>query len=167
MVFLGIDPGTAATGFGVVKEEQGALDLCASGLIRTNRQESPAVRLQRIYREIGRVIREYDPDEVAIEELFFNQNAKTALAVGQARGVLCLAAADHELEAFEYTPLQVKMAVTGYGRAGKEQIQFMVKKLLRLDEPPRPDDVADALALAICHAHSRKLTGLSGRRSRA
>ncbi|MFQ5574370.1 MAG: crossover junction endodeoxyribonuclease RuvC [Terriglobia bacterium] len=164
MIFLGIDPGTASTGFGIVVENNNGLKAVSYGMIRTDKRDALPTRLQKIYRETDQLIRRHSPDEVVIEELFFNQNAKTALAVGQARGVLCLAAADNELKPFEYTPLQVKMAVAGYGRARKDQIQFMVMKLLRLDSIPKPDDVADALALAICHAHSRRLTGLAGRR---
>ncbi|HEY4686933.1 MAG TPA: crossover junction endodeoxyribonuclease RuvC [Candidatus Subteraquimicrobiales bacterium] len=155
MVILGIDPGTASTGFGIIIKNLGKLEAKSYGIIRTSPQEELSKRLKRIYLEIKKIISDYRPDELVIEELFFNTNLKTALAVGQARGVLFLAAADSDLTPVEYSPLQVKQAVAGYGRASKDQIQFMVKSLLNLSEAPKPDDAADALALAICHAHSR------------
>lgn len=124
------------------------------GSIRTKAHTDPAVRLMQLYDAIVQLIEKYKPDAVAIEKLFFNRNVTTALSVGQARGVLMLAAVQHDVKMAEYTPLQVKQAVVGYGNAEKHQVQEMVKMMLHLKEVPKPDDVADALAIAICHAHS-------------
>ncbi|MGE5583343.1 MAG: crossover junction endodeoxyribonuclease RuvC [Bacillota bacterium] len=166
MIVLGIDPGTAITGFGLVSYEGNHLRKVSFGVVRTAADLPAAARLSHIYRELLRIIEEYKPDAIAIEELFFNKNVRTALAVGQARGVVLLAAANTGYEVAEYTPLQVKTAVTGYGRAEKMQIQEMVRVLLCLPEIPKPDDAADALAIAICHAHSCKMqnSGLGLRR---
>jgi crossover junction endodeoxyribonuclease RuvC len=157
VLILGVDPGTAITGFGLVSYEGNHLKKVTCGAIRTGPEKSLASRLHHIFLEILKIIDQYKPDAVAIEELFFNKNVRTALAVGQARGVILLAAATAGYEVAEYTPLQVKLAVTGYGRAEKMQIQEMVRILLCLTEIPKPDDVADALAIAICHAHSCKM----------
>lgn len=155
MIILGIDPGTASTGFGAIEVNGSKINLKGYGCIRTSPQLGLEKRLQKIYQEVSGLIEGYKPKEFAIEQLFFNTNTKTALAVGQARGVAILAAADKNLKSAEYTPLQVKQAVVGYGQARKEQVQYMVKILLGLEKSPKPDDAADALALAICHAHAR------------
>lgn len=157
MIILGVDPGTAITGYGLVSHEGNHLKRITFGVIRTSPELSMAMRLARIYEELLAVIDKFRPDVAAVEELFFNKNTRTALAVGQARGVIMLAVANSGLEVAEYTPLQVKTAVVGYGRAEKAQVQEMVRMLLCLTEIPKPDDAADALAIAICHAHSRKM----------
>jgi crossover junction endodeoxyribonuclease RuvC len=160
MLILGIDPGTAIMGYGLVAQQGNRLKQIDHGVIRTEATLPLAARLLKLYRGLEGLIQEYRPDAVAVEELFFNKNTRTALAVGQARGVILLAAAQAGLEIAEYTPLQVKQGVVGYGRAEKLQIQEMVKLLLCLSELPKPDDAADALAIAICHAHSRKVSTL-------
>lgn len=153
MLIMGVDPGTAITGFGLVKYHGNSFSLVECGCIRTKPEVPLAGRLQTIYRELTGIIGRHGPEQFAVEELFFNKNARTALAVGHARGVAMLAAAGSGLPVFEYTPLQVKQAVAGFGRAGKTQVQYMVKTILALPSVPTPDDVADALAVAICHAH--------------
>ncbi|MGD8967990.1 MAG: crossover junction endodeoxyribonuclease RuvC [Anaerolineae bacterium] len=158
---LGIDPGTATTGYGIVEEDGNQLRAVVSGVIRTDADESTPARLQAIHRQIKKLAAEWQPAEAAVEELFFSRNVRTAMRVGQARGVAILALADAGLEVAEYTPLAIKQAVTGYGSADKTQMQEMVKMLLCLDEVPRPDDAADALAVAICHLHSSRLRMLS------
>jgi crossover junction endodeoxyribonuclease RuvC len=157
MIILGIDPGIATTGYGLVSYEGNYLKKIGFGVIRTLPDQSTAQRLNKLYQELQTIILDYKPEVMAIEELFFNRNVRTALAVGQARGVGILAAATSGIEIAEYTPLQVKLAVVGYGRADKQQVQEMVRRLLCLSELPKPDDAADALAIAICHAHSYKL----------
>lgn len=154
MIILGIDPGLAILGCGIIHHEGNRLKAIAHGNITTSATTSTPMRLKKIYDELSEIIIKYNPDVVAIEELFFNTNVKTALLVGQARGVAILAAANNNKEVFEYTPLQIKQGVVGYGRAEKMQVQQMVKTLLNLSEIPKPDDVADALAVAICHAHT-------------
>jgi crossover junction endodeoxyribonuclease RuvC len=154
MIVLGIDPGTASTGWGVVELDGNRLRSRGHGCIVTSAKDPSHVRLRRIHDEARLLLRRFNPDVVAIEELFVNVNVKTALAVGQARGVLILAASDMEVAPFEYSPLQIKMSVTGYGRASKLQVQEMTKVLLGLDRIPQPDHAADALAVAICHAHN-------------
>jgi crossover junction endodeoxyribonuclease RuvC len=161
MRVLGIDPGTATTGYGVVEEVGGDLKALVCGVVRTEAGKPPAARLQVIYREIKELASEWEPDEAAVEELFFSKNVRTAMNVGQARGVTLLALADVGLSIAEYTPLEIKQSVTGYGNADKAQMQEMTRLLLGLKEPPRPDDAADALAVAICHLHSARLTSLS------
>jgi len=156
MKILGIDPGTAMTGYGLIKDQGSKLEVIDYGGIRTSPQNSLAQRLCKINGELERLINIYAPQVVVVEELFFNKNVRTALAVGQARGVILLTAAKAGLEVREYTPLQVKQALTGYGRAKKQQIQYMVKMLFKLEKVPQPDDVADALAIAVCHAYSRQ-----------
>lgn len=163
MRVLGIDPGTAITGYGIVEEDSGGIRALAFGAIRTQPDRSLAARLQLIYRAVRRLARKWQPTVAAVEELFFGNNARTALSVGQARGVVLLALADAGLEVVEYTPLMVKQAITGYGGADKAQMQEMVRLLLGLAEAPRPDDAADALAVAICHLHSSRLAMLSER----
>ncbi len=160
MLVLGIDPGTAITGYGLVMGEGDDLTLLAYGAITTPSDRPLPERLQRIYRELTALIEDQQPTAVAVEELFFSKNVRTALSVGQARGVALLAAANAGLPIHEYTPLQVKQAIAGYGRATKDQIQQMVRMLLALDSVPQPDDAADAIAVAICHLHSAKLTAM-------
>ncbi len=153
MLIMGVDPGTAITGFGLVRYYGNRFELVDCGCIRTASETPLSERLHFIYRELVDIIRRHNPEEFAVEELFFNKNAKTALAVGHARGVAMLAAASSGIPVFEYTPLQVKQSVAGFGRAEKTQVQFMVKTILALPAAPAPDDVADALAVAICHAN--------------
>lgn len=151
VIVLGVDPGLAITGFGVVRVENNRQVVLGYGAIRTPAGDSTARRLETIYRELSKLIAEFSPSCLAVEELFFNKNVTTALAVGQARGVAILAGSHAGLPIFEYTPLQVKTAVTGYGRAAKEQVAYMVCMLLGLDKAPEPDDVTDALAICVCH----------------
>jgi crossover junction endodeoxyribonuclease RuvC len=160
MRVLGIDPGTATTGYGVVEEVQGELQALAFGVIKTPADQSLPTRLQSIYRAMRELAAEWKPDASAVEELFFSRNVRTAMSVGQARGVALLALADAGLVVAEYTPLVIKQAVTGYGSADKAQMQEMVRLLLGLAKVPRPDDAADALAVAICHLHSARLSAL-------
>jgi crossover junction endodeoxyribonuclease RuvC len=156
MRVLGIDPGTAITGYGVVEENAGGLKAVAFGTIRTPAKQPLPTRLQAIYRGVSHLVEEWEPASAAVEELFFSSNVRTAMSVGQARGVTLLALIDAGLSIAEYTPLTVKQAVTGYGSADKAQIQEMVRLLLGLAETPKPDDAADALAVAICHLHSAR-----------
>ncbi len=160
MRVLGIDPGTALTGYAVVEETAGALTLIAIGAIATPATLPLPQRLQAIYKGVRAAIITHQPETTAVEELFFSRNVRTAMAVGQARGVVLLALADAMLPIAEYTPMQVKQAVTGYGSAGKQQVQEMVRVLLGLAQPPQPDDAADAAAVAICHLHRARLDGL-------
>lgn len=157
MIVLGIDPGTATTGYGVIKKDGDRLAILNFGVINTSPKQACHRRLQILYQRLMGLIAVYRPTDVAIEQLFFNTNAATALSVGQARGIALLAAAEAGLNLIEYTPLQVKQAMTGYGRATKRQIQEMVKVLLELAEVPKPDDAADALAVAVCHINSYKM----------
>ncbi|MCL6096911.1 MAG: crossover junction endodeoxyribonuclease RuvC [Patescibacteria group bacterium] len=160
MIILGIDPGIARCGWGVLEARGSKLETRGYGCIETSAGMEVSDRLALIYNEISRLIKKYSPEEMAVEELFFNTNAKTAFVVGQARGVVLLAGAEHKLKNYIYTPLQVKIAITGYGRAEKAQIGKMVKTLLNLKEIPKPDDTTDALAIALTHAFSRKLSAL-------
>lgn len=153
MLIMGVDPGTAITGFGLLSYKENRFSLVECGCIRTSPGKPIASRLQTLYTELLTAIGKFKPGYFAVEELFFNKNTRTALAVGHARGVCILAAAGSGLPVYEYTPLQVKKAVTGFGRAEKRQVQFMVKSILNLPAVPEPDDIADALAVAICHAH--------------
>lgn len=157
MIVLGVDPGLAATGYGLVNEsEEGGLNLVSYGVITTVSDMSIPERLRIIYKELSDLTLLHQPDSSAVEKLFFQRNIRTAMNVGQARGVAILALANLNLEVYEYTPLEIKQAVTGYGNAGKNQVQMMVKTLLNLGKYPKPDDAADALAVAICHIHSIK-----------
>jgi crossover junction endodeoxyribonuclease RuvC len=152
MRILGIDPGTGILGFGVIEvDKRGKAQLVDAGVIRTPVKEDDAVRLQTIHEELTDIITNTKPQEMAVEKLFFVQNVTTAMTVAQARGVVLLAGMQNGLKIAEYTPLQVKQALTGYGRAEKKQIQEMVRIVLKLKEIPKPDDAADALACAICH----------------
>lgn len=153
MIILGIDPGYAIVGFGIIKYEKGRLQVLDFGAITTPAGMDFAERLKCIHEDLSYLFGKYKPDAMAIEKLFFNTNQKTAIDVAQARGVILLAAKLHGAECFEYTPLQVKQSVVGYGRAEKKQVQEMTKQLLGLSAVPKPDDTADALAMAICHAH--------------
>ena len=157
MRVIGVDPGTAITGWGVVTGDGNELSMVASGVITTAAGTPLPRRLQIIYRELTRLVEQWQPDAGAIEELFFSRNARTALAVGHGRGVAMLALANAGLSVAEYKPLEVKQALTGHGGADKYQMQHMVKLLLDLQDIPRPDDAADALAVAICHIHSARL----------
>ncbi len=154
MIILGIDPGYAIVGVGVIEYIGNKFRVLDYFAVTTEAHTPFENRLKIIYDGINDTIEKYKPDFMAIEELFFNDNAKTAISVGQARGVIILSAVNHGVEVFEYTPLQVKQAVVGYGRAEKKQVQQMTKSILNLKEVPKPDDVADALAIAVCHAHS-------------
>lgn len=160
MLVLGIDPGTAITGYGLVREESEGLVLADYGVVTTPAGQPLPERLQIIYRELGRVIRQHQPEAAAVEELFFSRNVRTALSVGHARGVVLLALADAGLPTFEYKPLEVKQAIAGYGGADKQQVQEMVRMLLNLDHVPQPDDAADAVAVAVCHIHSARMSAL-------
>lgn len=155
MITLGIDPGIATTGYGFITSANGTTKLLESGLISTSKTRTPEERLNTIYRRLASLIKKHQPDCCVIEQVFFNTNTKTALGVGQARGTVLLAAQHNKLKCFEYTPLQVKQAVVGYGRADKKQVQYMVKQILKLDNQLKADE-ADALAAAICHIHSYK-----------
>ena len=154
MRILGIDPGYAIMGYGVVELIGNKFKVIEYGSIMTESRKNMTDRLKHLYYELIQLINRTDPDVAAIEELFFNTNTTTAIKVGQARGVSILACANSGIETNEYTPLQVKMALTGYGRADKKQVQHMTKTILNLKEVPKPDDTADALAIAICHGHS-------------
>ena len=162
MLVLGVDPGTAITGYGLVSHEPDSdqLKAAAYGVIVTPSDWAMPQRLQKIYQDLTNLVREHHPTEAAVEQLFFSRNVKTALAVGQARGVVLLALADGGLAVHEYTPLQVKQSVVGYGRAEKAQVQELVRLLLGLEAVPQPDDAADALAIAICHLHSARMAQL-------
>jgi len=157
MIILGIDPGFAITGYGIIKQVNNRFQVIDYGAITTLAGVALPKRLLSLTLELESIIARYQPDVAAVEELFFCNNAKTAIAVGHGRGVAVTAAARAGLDVYEYTPMQVKQAVVGYGRASKAQIQQMVKAILGLPEIPKPDDVADALAVAICHAHSNHL----------
>ena len=160
MIILGVDPGTAITGYGLIQSDGTDLGLIDYGAIMTPSDWSLPQRLVKIHRELQALITKHRPSDAVVEKLFFSRNVRTALSVGQARGVALLAAAQHNVAIHEYTPLEVKQAVVGYGRAEKMQIQQMVKMLLQLDSIPQPDDAADALAIAICHAHSARYARL-------
>jgi crossover junction endodeoxyribonuclease RuvC len=160
VLILGIDPGTAITGYGLVQEEDGELALVDYGVITTPAGQPLPERLQIIYQGLAAVIRKHRPQAAAVEELFFSRNVRTALSVGHARGVALLALADAGLPIHEYKPLEVKQAIAGYGGADKLQVQEMVRMLLDLDHVPQPDDAADAVAVAICHVHSARMAGL-------
>jgi crossover junction endodeoxyribonuclease RuvC len=161
VIVLGIDPGTATTGFAALEEDpSGEASLLRCGVILTPAGTPMPERLRSIYHEVTALIRELAPASLAIEELFFSRNVTTALTVGQARGVVLLAAAEANLAIYEYKPNAVKQALVGYGGADKKQIQEMVRIMLRLDDIPRPDDAADAVAVALCHLHSVRLHSL-------
>lgn len=156
LLVLGIDPGTAILGWGIVKSEGGQSVAVAHGVVQTPAGTAAAVRLQRIYEGLTEIIGRWRPNVAAIEQLYFSRNVTTAISVGQARGVAMLAVANYGLDIHEYTPMQVKQAVSGYGRGTKEQIGEMVRLLLGLPAVPQPDDAADALAIALCHLHTQQ-----------
>jgi crossover junction endodeoxyribonuclease RuvC len=160
MRILGIDPGIAIVGYGVIDKEGNRYKTVAYDAVTTRAHTPLEERLEKVYTGINEIIKIYKPDAMSIEELFFNNNAKTALTVGQARGVIILAAVQNHVPVYEYTPLQVKQALTGYGRASKSQIQQMMKSMLALTEIPKPDDVADALAIAVCHGNSMRFNSI-------
>lgn len=157
VIFLGIDPGTASVGFGVIKKENEDLKMLDFGVIRTYPSKKEAVRLGEIHKGLKKIIKKYKPDRVSVEDVYFYKNSKTAIKVGQARGVILFTIEHCKKPYSDYTPLQVKQAVTGYGRAEKTQVQKMVQQILKLDDLPKPDDAADALAIAICDIYSAKI----------
>jgi crossover junction endodeoxyribonuclease RuvC len=157
MRILGIDPGTGILGFGIIEAEKNKVQLVDAGVIRTPVKEDDAVRLETIFDELTDIIVATKPTVMSVEKLFFAQNVTTAMTVAQARGVVLLCGRQAGLEIFEYTPLQIKQALTGYGRAEKKQIQEMVRVILKLDVMPKPDDCADALAAAITHSMTIRL----------
>lgn len=160
MIIMGIDPGFAITGYGIVKYEGNKFSPVEYGAVITKASTPFAQRLLQLDGELAAIIEKYRPEAISVEELFFNKNIKTAIMAAHGRGIALAAAARSGAEVFEYTPLQVKQAVVGYGRAEKAQIQQMVKVILNLPCIPKPDDVADALAIAVCHGHSCKLGAL-------
>ncbi len=161
MRILGVDPGIGRCGWAIIEESKGSFSAIAFDCIETSSKTDVSKRLEEVYLEMQRIIKKYSPDSLSIEDLFFTNNAKTAFVVGQARGVILLAASQNNLSIGIYTPLQVKMAVTGYGRAEKNQIGQMVKTIFKLKEAPKLDDTADALAVALTHGFSAKINKLS------
>jgi crossover junction endodeoxyribonuclease RuvC len=157
MRILGIDPGTGILGFGVIDVHGGKSQLVDAGVIRTPVKQDDAIRLATIYEELTDIVAQTKPEIMSVEKLFFAQNVTTAMTVAQARGVVLLCGQQAGLAIFEYTPLQIKQALTGYGRADKKQMQEMVRVILQLKEQPKPDDCADALAAAICHSMTLQL----------
>jgi crossover junction endodeoxyribonuclease RuvC len=158
MAVIGIDPGTAITGYGIVDElADGTLKSIAYGVVRTESNQTPELRLRSLFEQLNNLLLLHSLECAAVEKLFFQRNVKTALSVGQARGVIILSLALADKPIFEYNPMDIKQAVAGYGHADKKQVQQMVKILLGLENIPQPDDAADALAVAICHIHSYKL----------
>lgn len=160
MIILGIDPGLAIVGFGVVEKGKFKTNVVDYGVITTPKEDTLPIRLQKIYKGMCELIDKYNPEQVAIEELFFNTNTTTGISVAEARGVILLACINKGLKLYEYTPLQIKQALTSNGRADKQQVQFMVKAILNLKAIPKPDDAADGLAVALCHSQTNLL--LSG-----
>jgi crossover junction endodeoxyribonuclease RuvC len=160
MIILGIDPGTATTGYGLVEKQGSQVKYLTCGAILTDKTEAMPDRLLSIYTQLNRLLDVHEPDVIVTEQLFFSNNVTTAMQVGRTVGIVLLCAAQRGLPWYEYRPVEVKMAVAGYGGAEKKQIQYMVRQLLNLEKVPKPDDAADALAIAICHAHSAHLTTL-------
>jgi len=162
-VILGIDPGVATVGFGIITQSGNTIALRRYGVITTPSKTRLALRLMQICNDVNELITTFKPDAIAVEELFFNTNMKTAIAVSHGRAAVILAGERHNVPMFEYTPLQVKKAVAGYGRASKNQVMDMVRRLLTMETTPKPDDAADALAIAICHARfSNSLLNIEG-----
>ena len=157
MIILGIDPGLAIVGFGVIDKQKNKTEVIDYGVIRTPKEDTLPIRLEKVYKGMCELIDKYKPEQVAIEELFFNTNITTGIAVAEARGVILLACIYKGCKLFEYTPLQIKQALTGNGRADKQQVQYMVKAILRLKAVPKPDDAADGLAAALCHSQTNLL----------
>ena len=163
MIVLGIDPGIATVGFGIISETGGTPKLKRYGVISTPAGMRLALRLKQINNDVSQLLQLFKPDAIAVEELFFNTNQKTAVTVAHGRAAIILAGEEHGVPMFEYTPLQVKKAVAGYGRAPKKQVMEMVRRLLMMENIPKPDDAADALAIAICHArYANSLMNLKG-----
>lgn len=160
MKILGIDPGTATVGWGVIESSKGKTTCIAFGHISTSKELTPEKRLAEIADDLQAIVERYQPEEAAVEELFFFKNQKTIISVAQARGVILLTLENLRVSIFGYTPLEVKQALTNYGRADKSQVQLMVKALLKLPSIPKPDDTADALAIALCHASRRKMEAI-------
>jgi crossover junction endodeoxyribonuclease RuvC len=160
VLVIGVDPGLATTGYGLVRETEAGLQAVAYGVVTTLSKIPLPQRLQELYRQLSDLLDRHQPDEGAIEELFFSRNVRTAMSVGQARGVALLALANANVPVTDYTPLTIKQAVSGFGGADKIQMQTTVKMLLQLESLPHPDDAADALAVAICHLHSARLNRL-------
>ena len=160
MRIIGIDPGTAIIGYGVIDCINSRNQVVAYGIITTSAKKAPEQRLLDIYCDTNAIINEFEPDCVAVERLFFSRNTTTAIAVAKASGVIQLAMAQKNLPLEEYTPMEVKQAVVGYGNAEKKQVQYMIQRILNLKEIPKPDDAADALAIAICHSNSMKLKNI-------
>lgn len=158
MIILGIDPGVISTGYGAINIKEGKESLVDFGVISIDRKQDLPARLSGIYNAVSRVCQQLKPGALAIEEIFFSKNARTAITVGHARGAVILAAVHQGIEVFTYTPLQIKQTVSGYGRADKSQMQRMVQMILRLQEVPRPDHAADALAAALCHYYISRTT---------
>ncbi len=158
MRILGIDPGFAITGYSVIDYEGNKFKLITSGAIETKAGVSFPIRLKKIYDDIKMLVTEYKPDAISVEELFFNNNIKTGINVAQARGIVLLVGCQEQIPTYEYTPLQVKQAVVGYGRAEKKQVQKMVQSILKVEKVPKLDDITDSMAIAICHAHSAKFS---------
>jgi len=154
VIIFGIDPGLATTGYGIIKKEKGTLRALDYGIIETSSKQTSGQRLQKIYHELSDLLTAFAPNIVAVERLYFFKNLKTALPVSEARGVILLACSQQNLKIQEFTPLQVKTGVCGYGRAEKQQIQKIAQKILKMAELPKPDDAADALALAICCSYA-------------
>lgn len=163
MLVIGIDPGTAITGYGLVRADQGGdLQAVDWGVILTLAKTPIAERLSQIYDSLKEILEKHQPDQAAVEAIFFQKNVKTAMSVGQARGVVLLALQQSGLAASDYSPNEIKQAVSGYGGAEKQQVQSMVKALLKLEDIPKPDDAADALAVAICHLHTARTRARMG-----
>ncbi len=159
MIIIGIDPGTARVGWAAIKENGSNISALSYGCITTPVQQSPEMRLLTIHKELAKILSTYKPTHLAIEDLFFTTNAKTVIPVGEARGVILLAAAQKQIPVVSYAPRAVKRAITGDGLADKTQVTRMVMRILHLDTPPKPDDTADAIAIALTHAYSYKLKG--------
>lgn len=158
MRILGIDPGFAITGYSIIDYQGNKFKLIDSGAVKTKAGESFPLRLTKIYDDLSMIIDEYKPDAISVEELFFNNNVKTAINVAQARGVVLVVGCQKQIPTYEYTPLQIKQAVAGYGRADKIQVQKMVKSILNVEKLPKLDDTTDSMAAAICHAHSARFS---------
>ncbi len=155
MIVLGIDPGLSNTGYGLIKYDKKKIELIDYGCVLTYKEDNFSVRIKKIYYKIKELIEKYNPNEVVIEDIFFNKNVRSALTVSKVHGMVAITVALKELELYEYTPLQIKQATVGNGRAEKHQVQSMVKILLNLSKIPQPDHAADALAAAICHIHTK------------
>lgn len=159
MIILGIDPGFAIVGYGVLKIERNKTTVLDYGVITTPKTDTLPIRLEKVYRGVCKLIETFEPDQMAVEELFFTKNVTTGIAVSEARGVTLLAGIHHNIKLYEYTPNQIKQALTGTGRAEKKQVQYMVKAILNLAQIPKPDDAADALAVALCHSQTNLFLG--------